>query len=382
MSDLNRARARAETFAHVVDHGPRHSSRTGDDDPGLATAVELVERLRTVGAVAPRPEFAAELRHRLLEQAAARAATTTPTVVRSSPDDPDEPPNHEDDHAAVTAIRRRPGRRVQLVAGTAALVVLGGGLGSAAAAQQAMPGDPLYGVKRSLENVSTNVGVGDDSKGRRELEHAMTRLTEVRGLVANGGDAATIDDTLEDFSTQARRGVSRLVASYRQDSDQISITVVTTFVTAARQAIGEFAPRLPTESLEAAVEALATLEQLAQHASAACPRCALPAPVRTTGQGTVSGPGADETTTVEPTSPQTTSAAPRQSTSPGQQPTTGGKVTPRPAGPSGSPSDPSSPDLSLPPTTPSLPWPFPTVSLSVPTIDVSGAVETLLPPWR
>src|SRR5215207_7907648 len=90
MSDLHRARARAETFAHAVDDGPRHSSRLSDDDPEVATAVELAGRLRTAGAVMPRPEFTAELRHRLLEQVAARAAT--PSVVHSSPDSLDEMP--------------------------------------------------------------------------------------------------------------------------------------------------------------------------------------------------------------------------------------------------------------------------------------------------
>lgn len=161
MSDLTRARARAESFAHAVDHGPRHSSRLSDD-PELMEAVELAGRLRTAGAVAPRPEFTAELRHRLLEQAAARAATT-PTVVRSTPDSPDDPVEREDDDASVTDIRHRHGKRIRLVASTAALVLLGGGIGSAAAAQQAMPGDTLYGMKRSIENVSTQVSVGDDS---------------------------------------------------------------------------------------------------------------------------------------------------------------------------------------------------------------------------
>src|SRR4051794_8894295 len=239
MSDLHRARARAETFAHAVDHGPRHSTRLSDD-PELLEAVELVGRLRTAGAVAPRPEFSAELRHRLLEQAAARAATTaTPTVVRSAPDDSDDPPGSEDVGASVTDIRHRHGRRIRLLASTAALVLLGGGIGSAAAAQQAMPGDALYGMKRGIENVSTNVSVGDDSRGRRELEHAKTRLSEIQALVNNGGDVATINSTLADFTDQARKGITRLVASYQQDADPASIAEVTAFITSARQAIGE-----------------------------------------------------------------------------------------------------------------------------------------------
>jgi hypothetical protein len=388
MSDLHRARARAETFAHAVDHGPRHSSRLSDD-PELMDAVELVGRLRTAGAVAPRPEFTAELRHRLLEQAAARAATT-PTVVRSTPESPDDPLAREDDDASVTDIRHRHGRRIRLVASTAALVLLGGGIGSAAAAQQAMPGDTLYGMKRGIENVSTNVSVGDDSRGRRDLEHAMTRLSEVRGLVTNGGDPATIDSTLDLFSQQARKGVSRLVASYQQDGDTTSITAITTFITGARQAIGELAPKLPPESLKAAVEALATIEQLAQHTTVACPKCDKPKPVKNAGQPTVTNPGVDPT--AGPTDPSSKASA-KPSTVPTQVPNTTIVETPgkpptdlkTPPGssskPTTTPSGPSLPTLHTP-STPSWPWPFPSLSLPLPTINLPGVVQSLLPPWK
>jgi uncharacterized protein DUF5667 len=387
MSDLHRARARAESFAHAVDHGPRHSSRLSDD-PELMDAVELVGRLRTAGAVAPRPEFTAELRHRLLEQAAARAATT-PTVVRSTPESAGDPPPREDDDASVTDIRHRHGRRIRLVASTAALVLLGGGIGSAAAAQQAMPGDTLYGMKRSIENVSTNVSVGDDSRGRRDLEHAMTRLSEVRGLVNNHGDAATIDNTLDLFSQQARKGVSRLVASYQQDGDTTSITAITTFITGARQAIGELAPKLPPESLKSAVEALATIEQLAQHTNVACPKCDKPKPAKN-GQPTVSTPGGQNE---DPTVAPSTKTSTKPSTSPTQvpnttivetpvKPPTDLKTPPKPSTkPTTTPSGPSLPSLPTA-STPSWPWPFPSLSLPLPTINLPGVVNSLLPPWK
>ncbi|TDO43210.1 hypothetical protein EV643_119143 [Kribbella sp. VKM Ac-2527] len=397
MSDLTRARARAESFAHAVDHGPRHSSRLSDD-PELLEAVELVGRLRTAGAVAPRPEFSAELRHRLLEQAAARAATT-PTVVRSTPSSEEESPPREDD-ASVTQIRPRHGRRIRLVASTAALVLLGGGIGSAAAAQQAMPGDTLYGMKRSIENVSTNVSVGDDSRGRRDLEHAMNRLSEVRALVGNGGDVATIDSTLDDFSVQARKGVSRLVASYQQDGDTTSITAITEFITSARQAIGELAPQLPPESLKSAVEALATIEQLAQHTSVACPKCDQPKPAKNSGQPSVDRPGTQVTEPKDPSNPvpsadPTTGGGP--TVIPSQAPNTTAveeKNTAKPTTPLATPpgtkpsstptSTPSGPLPTLPTAgTPSWPWPFPTTPIiSLPTLNIPGVLETLLPPWK
>ncbi|MEU4608368.1 DUF5667 domain-containing protein [Kribbella sp. NPDC023972] len=366
-------------------------------------AVELVGRLRTAGAVAPRPEFSAELRHRLMEQAAARSATTTPTMVRSTPDDSDDPPPREDVDASVTDIRHRHGRRIRLVASTAALVLLGGGIGSAAAAQQAMPGDTLYGMKRSIENVSTNVSVGDDSRGRRDLEHAMTRLSEVRALAESGGDVGTINSTLDDFSAQARKGVSRLVASYQQDGDAGSIAAITGFITGARQALGELAPKLPPESLKSAVEALATIEQLAQHTTAACPKCEQPKPAKGANQPAAPATG----TGSEPTTPVTG----RPSAKPSSKPTTGESVQPSSA-PSQLPdttivqesntpppslkTPPKSSASSTPPTIPPVvvptvptpgttqwPWPFPTLPLpTTPAINLPGVIQTLLPPWK
>ncbi|MEI8407606.1 MULTISPECIES: DUF5667 domain-containing protein [unclassified Kribbella] len=362
-------------------------------------AVELVGRLRTAGAVAPRPEFSAELRHRLLEQAAARAATTTPTMVRSTPDDSDDPPTREDVDASVTDIRHRHGRRIRLVASTAALVLLGGGIGSAAAAQQAMPGDTLYGMKRGIENVATNVGVGDDSRGRRDLEHAMTRLSEVRALAESGGDVGTINSTLDDFSAQARKGVSRLVASYQQDGDAGSITAVTQFITSARQALGELAPKLPPESLKSAVEALATIEQLAQHTSAACPKCEQPKPAKGGTQPAAPSNGSEPTNpangpTVGPSSKPTTGESAQPSTAPSQLPNTTIVQEPNTPAPSLK-TPPTSSSSSTPSSTPTIvptiptpgatswPWPFPTLTLpSTPIINLPGVIQTLLPPWK
>ncbi|MGW6198524.1 DUF5667 domain-containing protein [Kribbella sp. NPDC055110] len=367
--------------------------------------MELVGRLRTAGAVAPRPEFSAELRHRLLEQAAARAATTaTPLTVHTAPDDSDDPPGSEDVGASVTDIRRRQGRRIRLVASTAALVLLGGGIGSAAAAQQAMPGDTLYGMKRSIENVATNVGVGDDSRGRRDLEHAMTRLSEVQELAGNGGSVGTINATLDDFSAQSRKGVSRLVASYQQDGDESSITAITAFITSARQALVELAPKLPPESLKSGVEALATIEELARHTSAACPKCAAPKESGATTGTNNNQPNRTNPGSTESSNPVKASSSPKASTtvptpvdSASLQPTTVPTKLPNttivestappptslktPPGPSSSNSPIATPTVlpsTLNPTTPSWPWPFPTTPL----INLPGILQTLFPPWK
>ncbi|HZX06963.1 DUF5667 domain-containing protein [Kribbella sp.] len=376
----------------------------------MLEAVELVGRLRTAGAVAPRPEFSAELRHRLMEQAAARAATTaTQLTVHTAPDDSDDPPGSEDVGASVTDIRRRQGRKIRLVASTAALVLLGGGIGSAAAAQQAMPGDTLYGMKRSIENVATNVGVGDDSRGRRDLEHAMTRLSEVRELTDNGGSAGTINATLDDFSAQARKGVSRLLASYQQNSDASSISAITSFITSARQALVGATPNLPPESLKSGVEALATIEQLAQLTTAACPKCDAPKPAAgapSTGNANTNHPNrttpgvnepSDPVKAASSTSPKASATIPtpvnpastrptvppkvpnttivEESTAP---PPTALKTPPKPSSSNSPIATPTVLPSKLPSTTPSWPWPFP----PTPLINIPGLIQTLFPPWK
>ncbi|HEY3563140.1 MAG TPA: DUF5667 domain-containing protein [Kribbella sp.] len=294
------------------------------------------------------------------------------------------------------------------MASTAALVLLGGGIGSAAAAQQAMPGDTLYGMKRSIENVATNVGVGDDSRGRRDLEHAMTRLSEVQELATNGGSVTTINATLDDFSVQARKGVSRLLASYQQNGDQSSITAISAFVTSARQALGDLAPKLPPESLKSGVEALVTIEQLAGNTAAVCPKCDGPKPAAgTPGTGTNNNnhpnrttPGVTESSNPvkasSSTSPKGSATDPTQA-NPTTQPSTAPTKLPNttiveestappptalktPPRTSSSNSPIATPTVlpSLTPTTPSWPWPFPTTPL----INLPGIIQTLLPPWK
>ncbi len=222
MSDLHRARARAETFAHAVDHGPRHSSRLSDD-PELMEAVELVGRLRTAGAVAPRPEFNAELRHRLLEQAAARAATTTPTVVPSIPDSSDDPP------------RARGRRRVRdrYPPSSRPAYPAGGQYRRAGPARRWH----RFCRRRSAGDARRHA-VRDEAQHRERLDQRQRRgrlprparsraredpvVRDPARWSATVAHVATINSTLAEFSAQARKGVTRLVASYQQDGDASS----------------------------------------------------------------------------------------------------------------------------------------------------------------
>ena len=65
-------------------------------------------------------------------------------------------------------------------AAAAALVALAGT--GTFASQDALPGDPMYGIKRVAESTSYALTFGEKAKARRHLEQAQRRLDEVEGL--------------------------------------------------------------------------------------------------------------------------------------------------------------------------------------------------------
>ncbi|HYU84845.1 MAG TPA: DUF5667 domain-containing protein [Kribbellaceae bacterium] len=295
MGDLNRARRRAEEFARLLEDGTQQAP----GDPELDEALSLVSQLRAAGAVRPSPEFSATLREQLLERAADRI-TATP-IERPDRDDEDEEP-------VVTDLRASRRRRGRLIAGVAAFVAIGGGIGSAAAAQESMPGDALYGLKRSLEAVATKVSVTEESRGRRELSHALVRLTEIEQLVATGGEPAEINNTLHDFTSEARSGGEHLLAAFQADNDAASVDRIYTFTGEARSRLTALAPSSPQSTRPALAEAIATLDQLTLRAHAICPACDSPKSMSTTEPTTVSTP-TDQQRPTDTTLPSTIPSA-------------------------------------------------------------------------
>lgn len=345
MSDLNKVRRRADEFARLVDGAA--PSPDPLQDPEFAEAMDLVEAMREAGAVQPRPAFSAALRQRLVDEAAGPEVDAGDDTERMDP----------------TPLSSRRRRRGKLIASAAAVAILAGGIGSAAAAQQAVPGDPLYGLKRGLESVASQVSITDDSRGRRDLSHALARLTEAEELTARNAPAGTISDTLHDFSTQAQSGADHLVASYQSRNDASAIQKIYAFTEDARTRLLDLS-KVSTPAVQPAIaEAMSTIVAIVQQALKACPACAvpkdaptLPSPV-SPSQVPVPSPAA--------TQPSDLATA----TIPAPQPV----QTPQPTGPeptSGSKGLPSLPLPSLPVTkSPRLPPPsVPLPSLPLPTL--------------
>jgi len=248
MISLGGARRRTEEFAAAVDG--RGSAR-----PDLAGLVDVVTTLRDHAPVAPRPEFTAALRDRLLAEADAILVAATPTL--------------------RLPVRRRSLRERRLVAAAAAFVVLGGTAGVANAAQHALPGQALYPVKRGMEQVGTALSTSPHSKGRVLLDHAGDRITEVQGLLADGSptSAAQVPSTIRAFTSAARDGSDLLFTDYRDNGDESSVDAVRTFAATSLARLNALAPSVPDDARPDLAEAAVTLQALDRQASVLCPTC-------------------------------------------------------------------------------------------------------------
>lgn len=416
MADLNQVRRRADEFARLADGTVPSPSPV--QDPEFARAMDLVAAMREAGSVEPRPEFSAALRQRLMDEARARIPATphfpSEPDLPGDPDDdyddddsedPDshDPDSHDpdsdgedDELVEPTPLHAARLRRGRLIAGAAVFVVLAGGVGSAAAAQQSMPGDTLYGLKRGLEGVASKASVTDDSRGSRDLSHALARLTEAEHLIATKGSTGEVSDTLGDFSTDTRDGGKHLLESFQSDNDATVIEKIYVFAADAGPRLKALAEQ--TAIRPAVVDAAAAVNVIVRQANETCPTCLVPSAMPKPSSPTIGSTGS-----VDPNEPATTNTRPstavtdppaisgqpptkqqstgptsgRPSSSTTSNPTNGSSLPPKPSVPlpplpplpsslpGTSSRSPDQPSISLPITLPPVPPlpPLPTISL-------------------
>jgi hypothetical protein len=140
------------------------------NDPGVAPLVKLVREIEAIEqpGLAPRADFVAGLRQRLLDAPAGDAPATATAGGRAGTAD------HGSDHGPAVV---RFGRRARvLVAAVAVLLALAGSLG--ALSRSALPGDRLYPVKQLLDRVVLEVQ-------RESLGLGLTHLAQAREHVAD-----------------------------------------------------------------------------------------------------------------------------------------------------------------------------------------------------
>jgi hypothetical protein len=268
MVEVFPTRRRAEAFARALDGETRAA------DARLQELLDTAARLAAVPLVQPRAEFRDSLRERLMQaaatelpaQAGARAEPPTPRGGVVVVDDP------------RAALRRR-----RMVAVAAGMVLVGGGAGVAAASEQALPGDVLYPVKRTLESAQVTLAQGADAEGRALLERAGSRLAEAEAVnarvLAGDGDVDAVEAALGDFAADASGGGKRLLESYQATGDPADLVALRDFTRHSHEALADLAGTLPPEAqpeVTTADDTVVTLDGLAKRA---CPDCTVAPPL-------------------------------------------------------------------------------------------------------
>jgi hypothetical protein len=244
-----REHGRIRRFAVALDGGPA-------GDASLTAMLRVATALGgaggTVSAAAPSDQFKSALRQRLL------AAAVAPTSGTSGPG------------VAVTGTWRR-----RLVAASTVVAIGSSGVaGTAFASHSALPGEALYGVKRTVETVQLVLATSDVGKGERYLAIAEARLTEVEGLLDLAGPRSTdpvrveqLRRTLGDLRTSVELARNHFLAAYERTGDARTLLPLEEFLRSMRQELASLSPLLPRALAGDHASLLASLEAIAARLS-------------------------------------------------------------------------------------------------------------------
>ncbi|SOD70661.1 hypothetical protein SAMN05892883_0327 [Jatrophihabitans sp. GAS493] len=387
------------------------------DDPQITALLSQLRALPQGPAI--RPEFRQELRTQLvaitpriiaesLDDAATEplaaeplaTATSTLTIDRSAAESAtaqtdlvsddgaesaDGGPTGDGESADELAARRVRRRRRYNILAVAAIVLMALMATTGFLSQRALPGDTLYGLKRSTESLHLALTHGDESRGKLKLEFASTRLDEVSGLLsrdnaealggpmlsdgttlsaAGGGisqhTAHLIDTTLNDADSDTREGIALLTRAALKKKSAAPLSGVKSWLAGQLNQLDKIASRLPAGALrDRAGQSVALAKQVA---------------VRTQQISTTADCSCAETTGTDALGPIPCAAPVLCSTS-------SSTATPTPAPPtdgaSPTPTLPVIPGLTLPPTP--TPTDIPVVVLPPPSDNVAPPTDGATP---
>lgn len=249
MTALLPAHRRAEKFATLVD-----ATSTTDASARDAQFLEIVGALRSAAGAAPAPraDYVADLRSRLMAEADTALVPTDRRLVL---------PQHA------------PRRQNRLTAAAAALVIVGGTAGMSVAAQGSLPGDALYPVKRGIEQVNETFSFSDAARGEDMLHQADARLGEVDLMLAKGASDQAVAESLRNFATSAGAGADLLFRSYQRDGNDDSVSTVRDFAGTDMGELTDLAQRAPVSLQAEFAQAAQLLAELDQQARVLCAEC-------------------------------------------------------------------------------------------------------------
>ncbi|HWL37577.1 MAG TPA: DUF5667 domain-containing protein [Frankiaceae bacterium] len=310
-------------------------------DPAIRALVAVAGALATIPQ-RPAPAFRESLRTQLMAEAANIAASAPAASVAAAA--PAASPA-----GTLAKVLAKPAMQVATGGLAAAVAVTGVGIG----ASRSLPGDALYGLKRTVEKLQKRTAGGTLAEAGSVLEHANTRIDEVRALLERGGaDAlAQVEKTLDELRKEIDDATAELLAQARAGSkaayDKLAATVGD-----LSAALDGLRGQLPPQAQDEYDAVMAMVNSVTGQLKS------LPVP------GGITRPGEDPSKSPRPTTPPPTS--PSETTPPKTTPPTSGPpVTVPPVDPSVTvpPVDPTkSPIITIPP----LPTIEPTLPVTLP----------------
>ncbi|HWM03401.1 MAG TPA: DUF5667 domain-containing protein [Actinophytocola sp.] len=159
------------------------------------------------------------------------------------------------------------------VAAVAVLALVGSLAGmSLLLARDALPGDALYGVKRTAEAASLGLTFGDESKALKHLEFASARVGEIETLARRypDRDSAPVGGyltALTDFDNDAAAGSRQLIAT-ATSTDGRQLDALRSWAEQQASRLTAVTPRLPAAARNRETASLALLDKIATRAGA------------------------------------------------------------------------------------------------------------------
>jgi hypothetical protein len=248
-----RHRRRAERFAQLLDEangGRRQHLRTPLDDE-LAELVSLRRRL-LAGTPVPAldPEFRVGLRAMLVATAEREGIGAAAAPDRITATAPAPTPRR----IPLARPVRAPRARTAMIAGVAVGAVAFAGMSTAS--ENAVPGDALYGVKRSTERAQLALASSDIGRGQLYLDFARTRVIEAWAL------AAEVERVLEDMDRDTQQGVRLLTTAATHRNDRAALDVVDDFAAEQRTALDELADEVTGADRTRVLTSLELLDEI------------------------------------------------------------------------------------------------------------------------
>jgi hypothetical protein len=273
------SRRRAERFAQLLDeaNGARRHHVRSRVDGQLAPLVAVGQRLSVdPPAVEVDQDFRTGLRAMLLATAEREGLGTTPAAVS----EPAATTTRGRLLPAATARRAR--ARGAILVGIAAGAIAVSGI--SAASENAVPGDALYGMKRSTERAQLALASSDISRGQLFLDFARTRVGEAAKL---RGDRIGYSAVLDDMDADSRQGVRLLTSAAVQRAEPGSLDTLNTFVSSQRRAVRgllDGSTRVDRERTQRSLLLLDSIRERSDDLRAAI-TCGLPAPTASDALG-------------------------------------------------------------------------------------------------